>query len=174
LFYFEGLSNQREDGKPQKHITLQGGTKMANADRFAGVVAEISDLNKTDTSGKPVINLWIERTEEIIEGIKEEIRARIVLFGSLAQKAAEEIEEGKVVMFTNCRRNPRAYVTDRGTEVETVDLVAQGYTVLTKTQYERAKDQIAARSISIDQLYFTDEDREKILSKMVEPEGSAA
>jgi SpoVK/Ycf46/Vps4 family AAA+-type ATPase len=137
---------------------------MANT-RFAGTIAEVSDLNTTNTSGKSVINMWVERTEEIIEGIKEEVRARIVLFGDLAEKAEDQIDEGKIVMFTNCQRNPRTYVTDLGTEVETVDIVARGFKVLTKTQYEKARDQIDAMSLTSSELEFTDKDRQAIYAK---------
>lgn len=140
---------------------------MAN-NRFAGTVADMSDLNVTNTSGRSVINMWVERMEEIIPGIPEAIRARIVLFGDLAEKAEAEIEEGKVVMFTNCQRNPRIYVTENGTEVEAVDVVARGFRVLSKAQYEKARAEIDKLSLTTDELEFTKADREAILAKFTQ------
>jgi len=137
-------------------------TLTETKDRFAGTIADKSELNITNSSGRSVINLWAERMEEIITGIPEAVRARLVLFGDLAEKAEAELEPGKVVMFTDCQRNPRVYRTDRGTEVETVDVVARGYKVLTKTQYEKARSEIDSMSLSRNDLRFTEADRAKL------------
>jgi hypothetical protein len=131
---------------------------MANENRFAGTVEEISELRILD-SGKAVTNITVSKTQEIIAGIKEQVRARIVLFADLAEKAHTELEEGKVAMFTDCQRNPRAYTTDKGTYVETVDVVSRGFVPLSKAQYEKAKDQIEALSIPVSELVFTETDR---------------
>jgi hypothetical protein len=153
-----------------------GDKKMTSAvtkNRFAGIIMEKSELNELTSTGKAVINLVVAKTEEIIAGIKEQIEARVVLFGPLAARADAELEEGKVVMF-NVQKNPRIYVTEKGTRVETVDLVARGYTVLTKTQYEKAKDQIEAMSFSANDLIFTDEDREAATKQLAESDASVA
>jgi hypothetical protein len=137
------------------------------ANRFAGTIEEISELNTTNTKGRPVINMWCERMEEVIEGILEPVRARIVLFGDLAEKAFDAVEEGDIVMFLNCQRNPRIYVTELGTEVKAVDVVARGFKVLTPAQYKKAKDQIDELSLKATDLEFTDEDEQYILSRVV-------
>jgi hypothetical protein len=144
-----------------------GDKKMASADRFAGTIEEISELRVLN-SGKAVTNVTVSRMQEIISGIKEEVKARIVLFADLAEKAHAELEKGKVVMFTNCQRNPRTYVTDQGTHVETVDVVSRGFVPLTKTQYEKARDQIDSLSLKIEDLQFTDKDREVIKAAMAD------
>jgi hypothetical protein len=132
--------------------------EMANANRFAGTIEEISELRILG-NGKAVTNVTVSKMQEIIAGIKEQVRARVVLFADLAERAHSDLEEGKMVMFTDCQRNPRAYTTDKGTYVETVDVVSRGFVPLSKTQYEKAKDQIEALSMSVDELTFTDKDR---------------
>jgi single-stranded DNA-binding protein len=134
-------------------------------DRFAGMIVEKTELNSLSSTGKAVINFTVAKTEEVIAGIKEQIEARIVLFGSLAERANRELDAGKVIMFTNVQKNPRIFTTEKGTEVETVDLVARGYTILNKSQYDKSKADIDAISFGAKDLIFTEEDRAKALKQ---------
>jgi single-stranded DNA-binding protein len=137
------------------------------ADRFAGTVEEISELRRLN-SGRAVTNVTLSRTQEIIKGIKEKVKARIVLFADLAEKAHTELEKGKVVMAYNASRNPRVYTTEKGTTVETVDVVAREFEVLESAVYKKARKQIDELSFSAQDLQFTDKDREAIKAALDE------
>lgn len=134
---------------------------MAN-NRFVGIVADKSDINTTKTTGKSVLNVTVEKTRKLVGDITETVKARVVLFGADAEKANAKIEPGKVVMFTDIRRNPRAYTTDAGTPVESVDLVARGFDILKKSEYEASKDALEKLCIDMSALDFTEEDRKAL------------
>jgi hypothetical protein len=136
---------------------------MANS-RFVGVIADKSTVNSTKTTGKAVLNLTVEKSRELVAGIMETVKARVVLFGADAEKAEAKLDVGKVVLFSDIRRNPRIYTTEAGTQVESVDLVARGFDILKKADYEANKDALEKLCIDLNTLEFTDEDR-KMLEK---------
>lgn len=130
------------------------------ATRFVGYIKEKSEINVTKTKEKAVINFTISKTREIVEGILETVKARVVLFGAEAEEAAVVIKEGDVVLFSEVRRNPRMFTTEAGTLVESVDLVARSFQVIPKSRYEAAKVALEKECISLSELEFTDADRE--------------
>lgn len=134
---------------------------MAN-NRFVGVIESKTELNTTKTKEKAVINFMVGKTRELMAGIQETVKARIVMFGPDAEVANAKIDAGKVVLFSDVRRNPRTYVTDAGTTVESVDLIATSFHVLNKKDYEAAKDELEKLCIGTDQLEFTDQDRKTL------------
>ncbi len=137
---------------------------MENNFIFVGEVVEKSKKIKHG-QGKNLINLMVAVTQEVYGGIIDEVEKRVVMFQNAANKAHTEISRGDYVLFSQCRRSPRAYTTTKGTYVEDINIIANRFTILTAEQYEANKDAFAADMPSVSDLTFKPEDKIELEKK---------
>lgn len=134
---------------------------MAKATYFPAEVIEMNDLVELDDN-KCVLNITGSFETEIVPGLTESIEPRITLFSRKAREAVEKLKEGINVVFTGVKRNPRAWTSEASNKrVETVELIAEGFTVVPKSKYEAVVKALEEKEslFDIDLLAYTDEDR---------------
>jgi len=142
---------------------------MANLKSFyyPAMVIEKQAIRELE-GGKAVLNLIVERTEELIEGFKEKVEKRIVLFNRKAREADTHIGLGDCVIFSKCRRSPRDFTTEKQNQVQTVDILAENFQVeITKSKFLKISESLMAMNAipESSELEFTDEDAAAIAKK---------
>ncbi len=129
---------------------------------FAGTVMEKREVVAYNDSGDSVINLVVGVVKEVFGGIKTTARQTVVLFKGEAERADREIRVGDAVFFGDAVRSARVYETKNGQKREVVDIIANDFTKISKTQFEKSMPEIAKKMISEEELIFSEEDREAI------------
>ena len=142
---------------------------MANLKSFyyPAMVIEKQAIRELE-GGKAVLNLIVERTEELIEGFKEKVEKRIVLFNRKAREADTHIGLGDCVIFSKCRKSAREFTTEKQNQVQTVDILAENFQVeITKAKFLKISESLMAMNAipTSSELEFTDEDAAAIAKK---------
>ena len=127
---------------------------------YAGIVSEKRDLATYNDKGDTVINLVIETTKTLVGSIKIATKKTVVLFRGEAEKANRELEVGTPVVFSEVSRSPRVYQTSKGSTVETVDMIAESFSVIKAKELKENAEALAEMSIDEESFTFTDSDRE--------------
>jgi hypothetical protein len=134
--------------------------KMANLKSFyyPGEVVEIKEPREMD-SGQTVLNIIVKRTVEVIEDFKDEIEKTAVFFGRKADEA-KKLKVGDMVVLSRCRRNPRTFVTEKGSVIDTVDIIAENFQSVPKAKFAAISEAFEKKGVipTPDELEFTDED----------------
>ena len=96
------------------------GTKI-----YAGQVMELREgefenLETNDT--ETILNIVIGNTKKLVGDIEVMVKQTAVLFRDIADQAKANFEVGDYILLYDVIRNPRVYVTGKGTKVETVDI----------------------------------------------------
>ena len=126
---------------------------------MAGQAVKVGEKVSLENNGT-LLNVTIEFKSSIYAGIIEIFEKRIVLFDKLAKKAHIEVSEGDFVLFSECRRNPRRFITNKGTECETCDIIANRFTVIDQDVYEQNSLVFIEDMPSMSELIYTKKDRE--------------
>jgi len=142
---------------------------MANLRSFPypAMVVEKQAVRELD-GGKAVLNLIVERTEELVEGFKEKFEKRIVLFNRKAREADANINLGDCVIFSQCRKSARDFTTEKQNHVQTVDILAENFQVeSSKAKFLKISESLMAMNAipTSSELEFTDEDAAAIAKK---------
>ena len=128
---------------------------------YAGEIIEKRTGSYGD-DGNAVCNLVIGTTKKVFGGIETMVKKTVVLFKKSAELADAKLSEGDRVYFDSVIRNPRIYKTKRGADVETVDMIADSFTKITKAQLEKGLKAEASLMMSEVDFKFTDADREML------------
>ncbi len=133
---------------------------------FPGEVVEIKEIRELD-NGKSVLNIIAACTVEVVEGFKETVEKTMVLFARKADEADEKINEGDCVIFSRCKRNPRVFTTEAGNTIESVDIIAEQFQVMSKSVFAKVSNGLisAGKVPDMSELDFTDEDLAAITKK---------
>ena len=133
---------------------------------YAGQILEMR-IGEYGDDANAVCNLIIGTTKKAFGGIDVMVKKTVVLFRKTAELAEDKLKEGDRVYFDEVVRNPRVYRTSKGTDVETVDMIAEVFTKLTKDQLEIGLAEEGTNMMSADDFKFTDDDR-ALLAKQAE------
>lgn len=125
---------------------------------FAGEIIEKKELATFNDDGDHVLNVVVGVTKTLFGDVTTILKRTVVLFRKDAEAADATLREGGFAVFTEPRRNPRVYQNKAGEDVCVVDILANGFTKLTKSQWDENQDYI--QTMQLDGLDFTDEDWE--------------
>ena len=125
---------------------------------YAGTIVEKREGTFGDDA-TAVLNLIVASTKKAFGGIEIAVKKTVVLFRKEAEIAGAKLKEGDRVYFDDVVRNPRIYTTKRGSIVETVDMIAENFTKLTKAELEAGLAEGSANMMSGSDFDFTDDDR---------------
>lgn len=129
---------------------------------FVGRIEEVGELNSYNDKGDAVANIVVGTTREIVGGIMETVKRTVVLFRGEATKAVDNLKPNDHVVFSEVQRSPRIYTNAKGLPVELVDLRAEGFTKITKKQFEENMTALQEKAIPDSEFSFTADDRETL------------
>lgn len=125
---------------------------------YAGEIMGMNQSSYND-NGDAVVNLIVGNTQTIFGGIKKIVKRTVVLFKAEADRAAAELKTGDKVYLDPVDRNPRMYKANNGKVIETVDIVANGFSKVSAQVWKKSEADLYDGMMADDEFVFTDEDR---------------
>lgn len=131
---------------------------------YAGEIIGMNQASYND-QGDSVVNLIVNNTQVIFGGIKKMVKRTVVLFKAEADRAAAELKVGDKVYLDPVDRNPRMYKANNGKVIETVDIVANGFSKVSASAWKASEKDLLKGMMPESEFVFTDEDRDFCLSQ---------
>ena len=126
---------------------------------YAGTVDEKRAKASYNDEGDSVLNIVVKTMKTLVGNIQVPVKRTITLFRGQADTADDLLEPGVHVVFSEVVRNPRVFETGRGKKVETVDLIAEGFTVIKPKDFKEHLEVLMEANVPDSEFTFTDEDR---------------
>lgn len=129
-------------------------------DLFVGTFDSSREISSYDDDGNEVINLIITNAKKLVGDIVVMVKRTVVLYRAEAVKADKTLKVGDCVVFTSAERKARTYKDNTGKTRELVEVVAQGFQVVDKKEFEKNYPALVKMSLPDSDFDYTEADRE--------------